>query len=85
MFAMGPDESAADATRRKMAEAWGPMFERVKEGALMGTPEQAVEQIMAYVDGGADMVTIALRLPFEQETLEAYQEIVMPAVRAEAG
>ena len=61
------------------------MFERIRLGALVGTPEQAVEQVLAYADAGADMVNIALRAPFDTEALEAYQEIVMPQVRHHRG
>jgi len=61
------------------------MADRVMGGALLGTPERAVEQILSYIEAGADMVNIALRLPFDSEALEAYQEVVMPAVRAEVG
>ena len=39
---------------------------------------------VAYAEAGAAMVNVALRAPFEREALDAYHEVVMPAVRAEA-
>ncbi len=83
LFGMGLDEADAKAAETRTLERWGAMAERVRGGALLGTPEQVVEQLMAYRAAGADMINIALRLPFTQEALEAYRDVVMPAVRAE--
>ncbi len=85
VFAMGADQAGAERVSAELAEQWGPMVERIRGGALTGTPEQAVDQVMAYVDAGADMVNVALRAPFDQEALDGYREVVMPRVRADAG
>ncbi len=85
LFAMGSDERRAQEAEARVYESWGAMAERVMGGALLGTPERAIEEVSAYVEAGADMVNIALRLPFDTEALEAYAEVVMPAVRSEAG
>ncbi len=85
LFAMGADDRRARAAEETVYDSWGPMAERVMGGALLGTPERAIEQVLAYIEAGADMVNIALRLPFDTEALEAYQEVVMPAVRGEIG
>ena len=82
VFAMGTDDASAGRAEADLAEQWGPMFERIRSGALLGSPEEAVEGVMAYVDAGADMVNVALRAPFDQEALVAYQEVVMPQVRS---
>ncbi len=82
VWGMGADQASADRVQSEMVEQWGAMFERVKGGAIIGTPDQAVEQIMAYADAGADMVNVALRAPFDREALDAYVEHVVPAVRA---
>ncbi len=82
VFAMGSDQTAADRVASDMREQWGPMFERVAGGALLGTPEQAVDQIMAYAESGADMVNVALRAPFDEEALSAYIDVVIPAIRS---
>lgn len=85
IFAMGADQSQADAIESSFLQRWGPMAERVKGGALLGAPDRAMEQIMGYVEAGADLVNIAIRVPYDEEALEAYCETVMPAVRAAAG
>lgn len=82
VFAMGSDQQRADKVAADLPAQWGPMVERIRGGALLGTPEQAVEQVMAYAEAGAGMVNIALRAPFEAEALTAYHEVVMPQVRA---
>ncbi|HSS08325.1 MAG TPA: hypothetical protein VLL25_00470, partial [Acidimicrobiales bacterium] len=64
---------------------WGELADRVKGGAVMGLPEQVIEQVAAYVEGGAEGVNIALRAPWDDEALEAYLTDVVPAIRAEFG
>jgi alkanesulfonate monooxygenase SsuD/methylene tetrahydromethanopterin reductase-like flavin-dependent oxidoreductase (luciferase family) len=59
------------------------MAERTSEGALLCTPTQAVDRIMEYVEAGADEVNIALRAPWNEESLDAYLTEVMPQVRKE--
>jgi alkanesulfonate monooxygenase SsuD/methylene tetrahydromethanopterin reductase-like flavin-dependent oxidoreductase (luciferase family) len=84
LFGMGLDEADAKSAELRTMERWGAMAERVRGGALLGTPEQAVEHLMAYRDAGADLINIALRQPIHHEVLEAYREVVMPAVRSHA-
>ncbi len=85
VFAMGADATRAARIEAEMVEQWGPQAGQIRAGALLGTPDQAVEQVLAYAEAGADMVNIALRAPFDSEALVAYQEVVMAQVRAELG
>ncbi len=82
MFGLGLDEGHVKRTRHGLEQAWGPLADRVAHGAVLGTPDQAVEQLAPYVKAGADMVNIAIRHPFDPETLVAYHEVVMPALRS---
>jgi alkanesulfonate monooxygenase SsuD/methylene tetrahydromethanopterin reductase-like flavin-dependent oxidoreductase (luciferase family) len=82
MFGLGLDQAHVERTRYGLEQAWGPLADRVADGAVLGTPDQAVEQLASYVEAGADMVNIAIRHPFEPEALAAYHEVVMPALRA---
>ena len=82
VFAMGADQAAADRALAGFEDDWGPQADRVRGGVLGGTPDGAAEQIMAYVEAGADLINVALRAPFDQEALEAYVDTVIPAVRA---
>lgn len=82
MFALGHDQAEVDAIEAGLDAQWGPMAERVKGGALLGTPDHAIEQILGYRDAGADMVNIALRAPIDQGLLDTYLTRVVPAVRS---
>jgi len=52
---------------------------------LTGTPEDALEQIAAFRDAGADLVNVALRLPVDDEAFDAYLATVIPAAHAAFG
>ena len=81
LFAAGADEASAERNEAALRAQWGPMFDRIAGGALIGTPAQAAEQVLAYAEAGADMVNIALRAPYDAEALDAYLGEVMPTVR----
>ncbi len=85
MFNLGMDAQDLEAQREALQRDWGPMAERVAEGALLCTPEAAVDRIMEYVNAGADEINIALRAPWNEETLDAYLTDIMPKVRALCG
>jgi alkanesulfonate monooxygenase SsuD/methylene tetrahydromethanopterin reductase-like flavin-dependent oxidoreductase (luciferase family) len=61
---------------------WGAAATRIAGGALLGTPAQAVERVLEYVNAGATEVNIALRAPWNAEALDAYIKDVVPRVRA---
>jgi alkanesulfonate monooxygenase SsuD/methylene tetrahydromethanopterin reductase-like flavin-dependent oxidoreductase (luciferase family) len=81
MFNLGVDEEDVERQKKAIAADWGPAAERVSGGALLCTPDRAVERILEYRDAGADEVNIALRAPWNPEALDAYLTEVMPAVR----
>ncbi|MGA0840056.1 MAG: hypothetical protein ACO3P1_09205, partial [Pseudomonadales bacterium] len=64
-----------------MRADWGPSADRIMGGALLCTPDQAVERILEYAAAGANEVNIALRAPWHPEALDAYLDDVMPSVR----
>ncbi len=84
MFAMGEDATDAAKIETALEEQWGDMADRIKGGALLGAPDDAVERILAYRDAGADLVNVALRAPFGDAVLDAYLDVVVPAVRSRA-
>jgi alkanesulfonate monooxygenase SsuD/methylene tetrahydromethanopterin reductase-like flavin-dependent oxidoreductase (luciferase family) len=81
-FHLGATPAAATAELQHIRDQWGADAERVTAGALTGTPDDAVEQIAAFRDAGADMVNVALRLPVDQDALDAYLDVVVPAARS---
>ena len=82
MFNLGVDEAAAAQAEADLVAQWGPMWDRVSAGALLGTPDSAVERLLAYRDAGADLVNIAIRAPIDHAALAAYLTETVPAVRA---
>lgn len=81
MFDLGSDAASAARAEADSAARWGPMWDRVSAGALLGTPESAIERLDAYRDAGADLVNIAVRAPVDPEALEGYLTHTLPAVR----
>lgn len=85
MFNLATGQSQMKAERERLAKDWGKMAPRIEGGALLCTPDQAVERIMEYVNAGATDVNVALRAPWNEEALDAYLTDVMPRVRKAAG
>jgi alkanesulfonate monooxygenase SsuD/methylene tetrahydromethanopterin reductase-like flavin-dependent oxidoreductase (luciferase family) len=81
-FNLVTDEAAVAAVEERLRAQWGPAADRVLGGGLNGTPEQAVERILAYRDAGATGMNVALRAPWDPDALDAYLEQVIPAVRS---
>ncbi|MFU8815133.1 MAG: TIGR03560 family F420-dependent LLM class oxidoreductase [Pseudomonadales bacterium] len=84
-FNLGLNDADVTRQRQVLKDDWGAAAERISGGALLCTPDQAVERILEYVAAGADEVNIALRAPWDEEALDAYLEYVMPAVRKAHG
>lgn len=82
MFNLGTDAASAARAEEQLATQWGPLWERVSAGALLGTPDTAVERLMEYREAGADLVNIAIRAPIDHEALEAYLSDTVPVARA---
>lgn len=81
MFNLGVDEEDVERQRRQIAEDWGDMAPRISGGALLCTPDQAVERLAEYQQAGAEEINIALRAPWHQDALDAYLTDVMPKAR----
>lgn len=82
-FHVGATPADAAAELERIREQWGPEAERVTRGALTGTPAQALDQLAAFRDAGADGVNIVLRLPVGGDALETYLTEVIPVARRE--
>lgn len=83
-FMLATDAAGAADARAAVEAQWGGLASRVMEGGLTGTPDDAVERIVEYVDAGADAVNVALRAPWQPEALDAWFDDVVPRVRAAA-
>jgi alkanesulfonate monooxygenase SsuD/methylene tetrahydromethanopterin reductase-like flavin-dependent oxidoreductase (luciferase family) len=83
LFNMSTSQAESQSTLEAIKAQWGPAFDRVSGGALLGTPDAAVARILEYVQAGAQDINIALRAPWNAPALELYLNEVVPAVRAE--
>lgn len=52
--------------------------EHIKQGILVGSPQQVVDRLGEYVDSGIQGVNIAFRPPVDWDAFEAYIEEVLP-------
>lgn len=59
-------------TDESLVQQFGQIAEFVRPGVLSGSDEQIIDRIGRYVDAGADQVNIALRAPFDLESLERF-------------
>ncbi len=80
-FNLGTTQAEVDEEREKLRAAWGPVATRIEGGALLCTPNEAVDRIKQYEAAGANMVNIALRAPWNNDALDTYIEQIMPQLR----
>jgi alkanesulfonate monooxygenase SsuD/methylene tetrahydromethanopterin reductase-like flavin-dependent oxidoreductase (luciferase family) len=48
----------------------------VRPGVMMGSDQEVVDKIGAYVEAGADQINIAVRAPWDPEALERFASLV---------
>jgi alkanesulfonate monooxygenase SsuD/methylene tetrahydromethanopterin reductase-like flavin-dependent oxidoreductase (luciferase family) len=84
-FMLSVDAEAAARADVALDAMWGEQAERIRGGALSGTPDQAVERVARYVAAGAQGVNVALRAPWDPGALDIYLDRVIPELRKEFG
>ena len=80
----GPGASAATRRRRSASatactQQFGAAASFLEPGMLIGTPQEVIDRIGAYVQAGAEWIILALRAPFDMEGLQVFIDEVMPA------
>ena len=80
-------ETEAEARRRaeEAARAFNVPVEALRDRMLVGTPEQAAEQLLRYVALGVGDFLVGTRAPFDYATLRLFIERVAPRVRQGTG
>jgi alkanesulfonate monooxygenase SsuD/methylene tetrahydromethanopterin reductase-like flavin-dependent oxidoreductase (luciferase family) len=68
-------------TDEELRSRFGGMADWIRPSALTGTTGQIVERIGEYRDAGADWVNLALRAPFDVESVDRFTAEVLPAFR----
>ncbi len=84
-FNVMPDDKAVAVERSKLESEWGAAADRIIEGSLLCTPEAVVDNVMTYVEAGANAINIALRAPWDEDCLSRYLEEAIPAIKHETG
>lgn len=59
-------------TEESLVGQFGALTERVRPGVLSGSIEQVIDRVGEYIDAGVDQVNLALRAPFDVESLEQF-------------
>jgi len=80
-LAIGRDASEAQRKRDGLQQQFGAALSFLEPGMLIGTPQEIIDRIGAYVQGGAEWIIVALRAPFDVEGLQVFIDEVMPAFR----
>ena len=78
-LSLGRDEAAVARKRPALEKGFGPFLPMIEPGMLIGTPRQAIDRIGEYARAGAEWTIVALRPPFDWESLELLIDEVMPA------
>ena len=53
---------------------FGGMTDYARPGCLVGSPDEMVDQIGAFVEAGADQINLAIRAPWDLGVLDALAE-----------
>ncbi len=78
-FHMAAAESDRARAEAHFAEVFGPAGDAFRQrGAILGTPEEAVETLRPYAEAGVDRVNITLRPPWDWASLRAFASEVLP-------
>lgn len=66
-------------TDESLVQQFGNLAPMVKPGVLSGSDDEMIDRIGQYVEAGADQVNIALRAPFDLESLERFSALLQLA------
>jgi|SRR5579862_953276 len=78
-LAISRTETEAQRKRAGLTQQFGSALSFLEPGMLIGTPQQVIDRIGAYVQAGAQWIILALRAPFDMEGLQLFIDEVMPA------
>ena len=81
-FHLAADESDRARAEAHFAEVFGPAGDAFRQrGAILGTPEEAIEMLAPYAEAGVNRINLALRPPWDDAALEAFAAEVIPAFK----
>jgi len=68
-------------TEEDLRARFGGMADWIRPSALTGSTAEIVDRVGAYRDAGAQWVNLALRAPFDTESVDRFAAEVLPALR----
>ncbi|KAF0108215.1 MAG: luciferase-like monooxygenase [Chloroflexi bacterium] len=74
------DEHNAQKRAETLAQQWNTSVAELRGRVLVGTPQQAAEQLMTYVDRGVGHFVLSLAAPYDLKMVELYINEVAPLV-----
>ena len=81
---LGTTEAEVQGRTERMARLRNTTAEILRRQAVVGTPEQAAEQLTPFVELGVGDFILGTRAPADRETLTLFIEQVAPLVRKQA-
>jgi alkanesulfonate monooxygenase SsuD/methylene tetrahydromethanopterin reductase-like flavin-dependent oxidoreductase (luciferase family) len=84
-FNVSVDDKGLALQDQTLQDDWGKAYERIKSGALLCKPNQVFDEVMTYVEAGAQEINISLRSPWDDEALESYLTEILPKIRSACG
>jgi alkanesulfonate monooxygenase SsuD/methylene tetrahydromethanopterin reductase-like flavin-dependent oxidoreductase (luciferase family) len=76
------DEHVAQQRVESLAKQWNTIVPELRGRVLMGTPQQAAEQLMKYVERGVEHFVLSLAVPYDMEMVELYINEVAPIIKS---
>jgi F420-dependent oxidoreductase-like protein len=81
---IGETEAEVNERAERVARARNTTVEALRAQAVVGTPEQAAQQLLPYVELGVGDFILGARVPYDYGLLQLFIEKVAPLVRKEA-
>jgi alkanesulfonate monooxygenase SsuD/methylene tetrahydromethanopterin reductase-like flavin-dependent oxidoreductase (luciferase family) len=78
-LALAPTRAEAEAKAARAASAQGLDLETQRNGWIIGTPDDAVDELLRYADAGISHWIVHLNAPFDLTMLELLCNAVVPA------
>jgi F420-dependent oxidoreductase-like protein len=78
--AIASDEREARQRAESLAKAWNTSLSDLQGRVLLGTPQQAAEQMQAYVERGVEHFVLSVAAPYDMKMIELYINEVAPLV-----
>jgi F420-dependent oxidoreductase-like protein len=80
--AIDPDETVARRKAELLGARWGTTVEDLRHTVLLGSPAQAAEQLLPYVERGVESFVLSLEAPYDLAMVECFVGEVAPLLRA---